>query len=110
MTTEGEISKTFNEHLINFASRLKPSHCPNNSNKFNTPDQLLEKSKFCPNILKIRKKLHSSIFKIKVNFESLNKFAFKSVIADHVRKEILHLDDYKATQCGDILAKILNEY
>ena len=54
-------------------------------------------------------KFHFSILKIKENFESVDKFTFQSVTADKVWKETLNLNDSKAMQYGDMLAKILKE-
>lgn len=47
--------------------------------------------------------------KRKKNFESLDKFSFKSVKTDEMKTEIFSLDDSEATQWGDIPAKILKE-
>ena len=57
----------------------------------------------------MKKKFHSSILKIKENFEYLDKFSTQLVTTDEMRREIFNLDDSNATQCGDIPAKILKE-
>ena len=49
------------------------------------------------------------MLKIKENFESLEEFIFGSVTTVKVRKEILNLDDSKATQYRDTRSKILKE-
>ena len=77
---------------------LKLRHYPNNSNKCNKSDELIENFKY-----------HSSILKIKENFESLDKFTFESVTIDEVRKDILNLVNSKAMQCRDIPAKMIKE-
>ena len=48
-----------------------------------------------------------STLKIKENFESLDKFTCQSLTTDEVRKEILNIDGYKATECREFPVKIL---
>lgn len=83
-------------NTLSISHKVSVRRCPNISNKCNTFGKLIEKSKF-----------PSSIFKTKENLKSLDEFTFQSVTKDKVRKEILNSDESKATQCGDIPAKIL---
>ena len=98
ISKEREIAKMFNEYLVNVASTLKLRYWLNSSSKCNTLDELNKKLKF-----------HSSILKIKENFEFLDKFIFKTIATDELRKVILNLDDSEATQSRDIPTKIVKE-
>ena len=51
---EGKLFKTFDENFINVASKLKLKHVPDNSNKSNTFEELIENFKFYSNVLKIK--------------------------------------------------------
>ena len=81
--------------LVSGARVINYTRSASQDNKCKTLDELIGKFK-----------LDSSISKIKENFESLDKF--QSVTTDEERKEVLHLYYSKATQYGDISAKILN--
>ena len=85
-------------NTLSISHKVSVRRCPNISNKCNTFGKLIEKSKF-----------PSSIFKTRENLKSLDEFTFQSVTKVKVRKEILNSDESKATQCGDIPAKILKE-
>ena len=83
--------------LVSGARVINYTRSASQDNKCKTLDELIGKFK-----------LDSSISKIKENLESLDKFTFQSVTTDEERKEVLHLYYSKATQYGDISAKILN--
>ena len=61
-----------------------------------TLDEILEKFKYHPSIKRIRE-----------TFNDKGKFSFKEITKELARKYILHLDDSKATQAGDIPVELL---